>query len=120
MINEYVIQKGLCEIAFLEWLDLEYEEQEMEDDTQVLGDGEDLRNFFLKEAGSVGINSSISARLNFRCLIDLHVQMSNCGIPILWLLGEEVWKSNINLSVISMYLVFEFQEERVCQERVES
>lgn len=99
----------------MEWLGLECEEQEMEDDTQVLGDGEDLRDFLFKGAGWVGINSSIPARLNFRCLIDLHVQMSNCGIQSLWLLGEEAWKSSINLRVISMYTVFEVQEERVCQ-----
>lgn len=104
----------------MEWLDLECEEQDMDDDTQVLGDGKDLGNFFFKGAGSVGLNSSIPARLNCRCLIDLHVQMSSCGIQSLWLLGEEVWKSNLNRSVISMYLVFEFQEERVCQERVGS
>lgn len=62
----------------MEWLDLECEEQETEGDTQVLGDGKDLRNFLFKGGGWVEIHSSIPARLNFRCLVDLHMQMSNC------------------------------------------
>lgn len=36
MINEWALQKYLCEVAFMNWMGLECEEQEMKIDNQVL------------------------------------------------------------------------------------
>lgn len=73
------------------------------------------------QRGWVGGNQWFySSQVLFQMSNRSHVQMSSCWTQCLWLLREEVWKSNINLRVISIFAEFEFQEERVCQERVES
>lgn len=69
-------------------MELKCKDQEKEGDTQVLilssqgwccaiygGDGEHVGTSFSKAWGGVGINSSVPASFNLRCLIDVLVWM---------------------------------------------